>query len=218
MKRKIIVGIAAVILLAVALAGMWLDFCDKQSLKWELEDEKLYEGFAWLSTNTEDGETVLAWWDYADGVEQIGQRNVVIREASRDLKGTIAGRQQYPWSWIEYELWYPYESEDRVRDVANFFIAETSTESLSIARKYGADYALVVYPYDTWKFPVIVLAAGKNPDEYVTGNFSIEQMESRAIVKKDTIGMNLIYGDEVEGFEKVFDNERMRIYQVISEE
>ena len=216
MKRKIVIGIAAVAvaIMAIALIGMWMDFCDMQSLNWEIQDEKLYEGFSWLSNNTKEGETVLAWWDYADGIEQIGHRGVVIREASRNIEKTIAGRQKYPWSWSEYELWYPYESEDKVRDVANFFIAENSDESVRIARKYGADYVLVVYPYDIWKFPCMVLASEKNPDDYVTGNLTIERIERREVVKKETVGMKMIYGDNVEGFEKVFDNERMRIYKL----
>jgi len=216
MKRKIAIGIVAVAvaIMAIALTGMWLDFCDMQSLKWEIQDEKLYEGFSWLFNNTKEGETVLAWWDYADGIEKIGHRKVVIREASRNIKETIAGRHRYPWSWIEYELWYPYESEDKVRDVANFFIAENPDESIRIARKYGANYVLVVYPYDIWKFPAIVLASGKEPDDYITGNFTIESIERREVVKKETVGIKMIYGDNIEGFEKVFDNRKMRIYKL----
>ena len=111
-------------------------------------------------------------------------------------------------------MWYPCESEDKVRDVANFFIAENSNESMSIARKYGADYALVVYPYDIWKFPAIVLASGKELDDYITGNFTFESIERREVVKKETVGIKMIYGDNVEGFEKVFDNRKMRIYKL----
>jgi asparagine N-glycosylation enzyme membrane subunit Stt3 len=214
MKRKIIIAIAAFTIIAIAFLGMWLDFQDMQALKWEIQDEKLHEGFSWLSNNTKEGEVVLAWWDYADGIEKIGHREVVIREASRNIKETIAGRHKYPWSWIEYELWYPYESEDKVRDAANFFIAENSTESMRIAGRYGAIYVLVLYPDDTWKFPTIVMAFGKNPDDYVTGNFTIGRIERREVVKKETVGMKMIYGDDVEGFEKVFDNERMRIYKL----
>ena len=111
-------------------------------------------------------------------------------------------------------MWYPYESEDKVRDVANFFIAENPDESIRIARKYGANYVLVVYPYDIWKFPAIVLASGKEPDDYITGNFTIESIERREVVKKETVGIKMIYGDNVEGFEKVFDNRKMRIYKL----
>jgi len=100
MKRKIVIGIAAVAIMAIAITGMWLEFCDIQSLKWELQDEKVYEGFSWLSNNTKEDETVLAWWDYADGIEKIGHRKVVIREASRDIKETIAGMHAHPWSRI----------------------------------------------------------------------------------------------------------------------
>jgi len=211
MNRKIVIGIVAVAILAIAILGMWLNFCDKQSLKWEIQDENAYDGFSWLSNNTKEGETVLAWWDYADGIEKIGHREVVIREASREIKETISGMHEYPWSWIEYELWYPFESEDKVRDVANFFIAENSNESIRIARKYGADYVLVVYPHDIWKFGAIVIASGKKPSDYVTGGFTsnekwLMEVENRTVIKKETVGIKMIYGDEVDGFEKVFDN------------
>ena len=75
----------AVAILAIAIIGMRPDLCDIQSLKWEIQDEKAYEGFSWMSNNTKEGETVLAWWDYADGIEKIGHRKVVIREASRNI-------------------------------------------------------------------------------------------------------------------------------------
>jgi len=211
MNRKIVIGIVAVAILAIAILGMWLNFCDKQSLKWVIQDENAYDGFSWLSNNTKEGETVLAWWDYADGIEKIGHREVVIREASREIKETISGMHEYPWSWIEYELWYPFESEDKVRDVANFFITENSNESISIARKYSADYVLVVYPHDIWKFGAIVMGSGNKPRDYVTGNFTsnerwLMEVENRTVIKKETVGIKMIYGDEVDGFEKVFDN------------
>ena len=96
MKRKIVIGIVAVAILAIAIIGMWQEFCDIQSLKWEIQDENAYDGFSWLSNNTKEGETVLAWWDYADGIEKIGHREVVIREASRDIKETIGGMHCTP--------------------------------------------------------------------------------------------------------------------------
>ncbi|HID92937.1 MAG TPA: hypothetical protein EYP60_02465 [bacterium (Candidatus Stahlbacteria)] len=69
-----------------------------QSLKWEIEDKKPCEAFCWLSNNTKECETVLAWWDYADGIEKIGHRGVVIKEASRNIKETIAGMHKHPWN------------------------------------------------------------------------------------------------------------------------
>ena len=218
MKLKIVIGIVAVAvaIVAMALIGMWLDFCNLEAVKWHIGGPKGEEGYEWLTNNTEGNATVLAWWDYADGIQAISHRKVVIKEASENIKETIApynspGR---PWRKIEYELWYPFESEDKVRDVANFFIAENSNESIRIARNYGANYVLVVYPDDIWKFPAIVLASGKEPDDYITGNFTIESIERREVVKKETVGIKMIYGDNVEGFEKVFDNRKMRIYKL----
>lgn len=111
-----------------------------------------------------------------------------------------------PWRENEYELWYPFESEDKVRDVADFFVTENEMESIEIARKYNANYVVVLYPWDVYKFRAIVLASGKNLDDYIAGNFSFEEIENRTVIKKETVGIKMIYGDEVDGFEKVFDN------------
>lgn len=198
-------------------AGTWIDFNSIPSLKWHIRDQKAVEGYHWLANNTEENVTVLAWWDYADAVEEFSHRKVVIKEASRNIKNTIDGMHKYfPWSWVKYELWYPFESKEKVRDVATFFSTENELESIEIAGKYNADYVVVLYPWDVYKFRAMVFASGKNPEDYVVrGKFTTEEIEKRTVVKKETIGMKMIYGDEVEGFEKVFDNERMRIYTIM---
>ena len=120
---------AAIVLVVVAaLAGMRLEFDSMQSLDWVLKDPKAVEGYQWLANNTESDAVVLAWWDYADGIEKIGQRGVVIKEASEKIKNTIAGYAVpgRPWHKIEYALWYPYEPDEKVKDVAAFFVRNES--------------------------------------------------------------------------------------------
>ena len=155
-------GIAAIILVFVAaLAGMRLEFDGMQSLDWFMSDSKAVEGYQWLANNTERDATVLAWWDYADGIEKIGHRGVVINEASRKIEKMIAGYADpgKPWHKIEYALWYPFESDEKVRDVAGFFISENVTSAKEIARKYGANYVLVMSD-DLGKYYPVVIAAG----------------------------------------------------------
>jgi len=80
-------GMAAVVLVALAaLAGMRLEFDGMQSPDWQFRDSKAVEGYQWLANNTENDSVVLAWWDYADGIEKMGHRGVVIREASQKSK------------------------------------------------------------------------------------------------------------------------------------
>ena len=198
------------------MLGMWLEFNNLEAVKWHIGGPEAEEGYQWLANNTEDDATVLAWWDYADGIQALSHRKVVIEEASENIKDTIApyNSPMRPWRKIEYELWYPFESEDKVRDVADFFVTENEMESIEIARKYNANYVVVLYPWDVYKFRAIVLASGKNPDDYIAGNFSFEEIENRTVIKKETVGIKMIYGDKVGGFEKVFDNERMRIYKI----
>jgi asparagine N-glycosylation enzyme membrane subunit Stt3 len=213
-------GIAAIILVlafAAALVGMRLEFDSMQSLDWFLRDSKAVEGYQWLANNTEDDATVLAWWDYADGIEKIGHRGVVINEASRNIEYTIGGYADpsKPWHKIEYALWYPYEPEEKVRDVASFFISENATSAKEIARKYGADYVLVTSD-DLCKYYCVVMAAGENFSDYMRmpTNRSSDISDIRPYLKKETVLTRMVNGDDIDGFSKAFDNERMRIYKL----
>ena len=217
--RRITIGIAAIILVFVAaLAGMRLEFDGMQSLDWLMSDSKAVEGYQWLANNTERDATVLAWWDYADGIEKIGHRGVVISEASREIKDTIAGYADpgKPWHKIEYALWYPFESDEKVRDVAGFFISENVTSAKELARKYSANYALVMFD-DLGKYYPVVTAAGGNFNDYIRmpTNHSSSISDIRPYLKKETVFTRMVNGDNLEGFSKAFDNGRMRIYRMV---
>ena len=151
---------------------------------------------------------VLSWWDYALEIKIAG-KDPVINYASENIKWTVARP-----SVIE-----EYDSEEKVRDVANFFVYENEEESQEIAIKYNANYIFVHYPWDLWKFSAIVTASGKDPGDYIKVNFTtneewMKEVENRTLAKKDTIGIKMIYGDEVHGFEKVFENDDVRVYHV----
>jgi len=211
-------GMAAIVLVVVAaLAGMRLEFDSMQSLDWVLKDPKAVEGYQWLANNTESDAVVLAWWDYADGIEKIGHRGVVIKEASEKIKNTIAGYSVpgRPWHKIEYALWYPYEPDEKVKDVAAFFVSENSTSAKEIARKYGANYALVMSE-DLGKYYPVLLATGENFSDYVMipKNPGAVKFDIRSNLKKETTYTKMVNGDGVEGFSKEFDNGQMRIYKL----
>jgi asparagine N-glycosylation enzyme membrane subunit Stt3 len=211
-------GIAVIVLvLAAALVGMRLEFDSMQSLDWLMSDSKAVEGYHWMANNTESDATVLAWWDYADGIQKIGKRSVVINEASRNIKNTIAGYadSNKPWHKIEYALWYPFESDEKVSDVSNFFLSENATSAENIARKYKANYALVMSE-DLGKYFSIAMASGANFRDYVRipTNQSFGTAGMRPYLKKETIFTRMVNGDEIEGFSKAFDNGKMRIYEL----
>jgi asparagine N-glycosylation enzyme membrane subunit Stt3 len=161
-----------------------------QSLDRFLSDPLPLEGYQWLANNTESDATVLAWWDYADGIEKIGHRGVVINEASESIKHTIGGYSTpgRPWRKIEYWLWYPYEDEEKVRDVAGFFISENVTSAKEIARKYVANYVLVMSD-DLGKYYPVVKAAGGNFSNYMRRptNLSSGISDIRPYLKKKTV-------------------------------
>lgn len=211
-------GIAAlVIVVAAAFVGMYMEFSSMQSMDWLLKDPKAVEGYQWLANNTGKNTVVLAWWDYADGIEMIGERGVVIKEASKEIKNTIAGYVDAtkPWHKIEYALWYPYESDEKVKDVADFFVSENATSARQIAAKYGATYSLVMSD-DLGKYYPVLMAAGEHFSDYVripkdrpSGRFDI-----KSNLKKDTIYTKMVNGESIDGFSKEFDNGQMRIYRI----
>jgi asparagine N-glycosylation enzyme membrane subunit Stt3 len=211
-------GIAVVVLVFIAaLMGMQLEFNSMQSLDWLMSDSKAVEGYQWLANNTEKDATVMAWWDYADGIEKIGHRGVVIKEASRSIKNTIAGyvAPGKPWHKIEYALWYPFESDEKVSDVSGFFLSENVTSAREIARRYGAGYALVMSD-DLGKYYPVVMAAGGNFSDYMRrpANLSSGISDIRPYLKKENIFTRMVNGDDIDGFSKAFDNGRMRIYKL----
>lgn len=222
--RSRMTGIAIILasVLAVALVGMRLEFADLQSQDWLYfaNDSEGLEGYQWLANNTEEDETVLAWWDYADGIEKIGHRGVVINEASWEIKNTIAGyaHPRKPWHKIEYALWYPFEPGEKVKDVADFFVSgsEDVTAAREIAQKYGADYALATSD-DLGKYFAVLMAAGVNYHDYmaIPSNFSSGNSDERPYPKRQTILTSMVNGDDVEGFSKEFDNGRMKIYKLV---
>jgi hypothetical protein len=102
----------------------------------------------------------------------------------------------------------------KVKDVANFFVSQNATTSRDIAGKYGVDNVLVLYPDDLRKFFAIVTGSGANPDDYF--NPQPDPKNPEIILKVETVGTEMIKGKQVEGFEKAFDNEKVRIYKVKS--
>lgn len=217
-KTKGIAAAAAVILVCIAaLVGMKMEFDSMQSLDWIMADAKAVEGYQWLANNTESDATVLAWWDYADGIKEIGHRQAVINEASDEIKNTVAGYafSGKPWHKIEYALWYPFESSEKVNDVANFFLSEDVTSARNIAEKYGANYVLVMSK-DLGKYYPVILAAGGNFSEYLNTptNRTSGNSDKRQYIKKDTVFTKMVNGDSIEGTSKAFDNGHIRIYKL----
>jgi len=198
-------------------AGTRIDLNNLRALNWYPRKSNAVESYKWMANNTEGDATVLAWWDYADSIRTLSHRNVVITGASRNIKDTIESIHKHSWSWIKYALWYPFESEKKVRDVAKFFVAENEQEAMELVRECDANYVFVQYPVDVYKFKAMVLAAGKNPDDYYIANkVSPQEIEDRTIMKNDTVGIKMMYGDIVDGFEKVFDNNIAKIYKLKS--
>lgn len=143
-----------------------------------------------------DGEKVLAWWDYALEIELAGKQPV-INYASENIKMTI-GRPS--------SLYDTYDQEEKVKDVARFFITDSGDEAKSIAEKYGADLVYLpkqrIFPC---MFPVMRIAANT---ETLFDPQMLDRLYESSMCKKFESGINLRY------FEKIFENKEVCIYKL----
>jgi hypothetical protein len=156
---------------------------------------------------------------------------LVIPFAGVYVYGRVKDRAGYQWlatntektalvlTWLNHaarvEALSHRNSLIRAESVAAFFVAENETECVELARSSNAGYVLVAYPSDLYTFRLMALAAGRNPADFIAANLTTEQIGRREVVKRETVGIKMIYGEEIEGFEKVFDNRRIRIYKLV---
>jgi len=96
--------------------------------------------YLWIRENIQ-GKNIISWWDYGKKIEKIGLANPIVKYPSSTLvKGeSIAGL-------IKKEILpseIPAEEEAKVSDVSRFLTTTNETESICIAKKYEAEYALI---------------------------------------------------------------------------
>ena len=141
-----------------------------------------------------DAAVVMAWWDSTIEITAAG-KTPVIRYASASIEHTVAR----PTAIDELE------PDERVADVARFFVTDSADEAESIARKHDATIVYVPRYYEGL-FWAITEALDQKPD--MSSQSEFERLYEQSMYCK------FISGSEIEHFEKIFENDDVCIYRL----
>lgn len=109
------------------------------------------DALLWLRNHAFSSPKVIAWWDYGKELKNVANVIPIISNPSQSLIYSIASGRS---------LIKEFESEEKVGDVASFFLATNESEAVCIAKKYNASYAYLV-DSDLSKIYWINFAIGK---------------------------------------------------------
>ena len=153
---------------------------------------KMRNGLDWIRVETPENATFLCWWDYGHMIKGYGERNVVVRNPSKEILESVAN----PSSVKELD---PHE---KILDVATAFTTSNLTKMVQIMEKYGATH-IVVNSDDLVKAVWFYRTAGLNATDYLRFQDSSwrftdagkQTMISKLLENRDT-GFTLIYEDQ----------------------
>jgi hypothetical protein len=147
------------------------------------------------------------WWDYGATLEGYTGRNSVIVGPSRATLRTVAKYAEMSDAEL-VEVDCDCEPDEKVKDVALALLAENSTETAEIMRRYGADY-LLVRGENLINIWAIATAAEKVAEDYVDADKPTERAQGT------TLGRMLKSHDLEGGLVIAYSDEDVTIYQLV---
>jgi asparagine N-glycosylation enzyme membrane subunit Stt3 len=160
-------------------------------------EPQMRTGLDWIKSNTPQNATFLCWWDYGHMIRGYAEKNVIVRNPSREWISIVADPNAIK----------EFDPNEKLVDVAKALTTNNQTQTLQIMEKYDASY-VVVYKDDGpqvgkawWMFKV----AGLDPTNYqaklenstmVFNDAGTQTMLSRLLDNRDT-GLTLVYQDAV---------------------
>ncbi len=182
-KKKIALIVAPIVAVLVVSSLVYLkyDFDSKQSSFVNLvrNSSEAMQAFQNLSRVTPANAVVVSWWDYGRSVHDIGGRQAVVSNPSRDITWSFDAGQNAVSS-VEYQMFGSWDSSEKIHDVANALVLPEN-QSLPLMQKYGANYVMVFHKgdldvgigsnsglNDLPKFYAIAKIAGQDWNQYVT--------------------------------------------------
>ena len=142
-----------------------------------------------------DAAVVMAWWDSTLEIEAAGE-TPVIRYASGRIEHTVAR----PTAINEFE------PDERVADVARFFVTDSAEEAKGIADEYGATITYLPRYYGPGLFWAMTEAMDPKPETSSQSEF--EQSYEQSMYYR------LISCSDPEPFERIFENVDVCIYRL----
>jgi hypothetical protein len=155
-----------------------------------------YDAIRFLGeTDGADAAVVMAWWDSTLEIEAAGE-TPVIRYASERIEHTVAR----PTTINEFE------PDERVADVARFFVTGSVEEAKGIADEYGATIVYLPRYYGPGLFWAMTEAMDPKPETSSQSEF--EQSYEQSIYYR------LISCSDPAPFERIFENNDVCIYRL----
>lgn len=163
-------------------------------------DDSIKAGLNWTNSSTPENATFLCWWDYGHMIKAVGERNVIVRNPSKEILNSVADP-----SGIK-----EFDPNEKILDVALALATDNQTETVQIMAKYNATCIMIGQgdlAKSIWMFKI----AGLNYTDYV-----INQGLSLTFTDlgKNTLVARLLDDRNTGPFTLVYQDQLMKIYKL----
>lgn len=163
-------------------------------------DESMKKGLLWINSSTPENATILCWWDYGHMIKAVGERNVIVRNPSKEILNSIAD----PTGINEFD------PNQKIQDVAFAFTTDNQSKTQQIMEKYNASYVMIRND-DTVKSTWFFKIAGLNYTDYLVNNAS---GLSYTDLGMNTVIARLLDNRNTGSFTLVYQDQQMKIYKL----
>lgn len=161
----------------------------------------------WVRLNTPQDALFLCWWDYGHTIRSETGRDAIVYEPSKEILFTVAkyaAMSAEERAAVECPHCSPPE---RILDVADALLTEKPAVTAEVMKKYGAEYVFVTKG-DSAKAYAMFLAAGKEPEPYLTAEYNILKSAYALVF------FRMINAEQIPGFELAYSDDDARIYRL----
>lgn len=163
-------------------------------------DDNMKTGLNWINSSTPENATVLCWWDYGHMIKAVGERNVVIRNPSREILNSIADPNGIK----------EFDPNQKILDVASAFTTDNQSLTVQIMGKYSATYIMIGHD-DLVKSVWMYKIAGLNYTDYLVNNGSGLSFTD---LGNNTMIARLLDNRNTGPFALVYQDQQMKIYKL----
>jgi asparagine N-glycosylation enzyme membrane subunit Stt3 len=163
-------------------------------------DDNMKAGLNWINSSTSENATFLCWWDYGHMIKAVGERNVVVRNPSKEILNSVADP-----SGIK-----EFDPNQKILDVASAFATNNQSKTQQIMEKYNATYIMIRNDdavKSTWFFKI----AGLNYTDYLVKNGS---GLSYTDLGGNTLIARLLDNRNTGPFTLAYQDQQMKVYKL----
>jgi len=153
---------------------------------------EMQRSFEWMRDGTENGSTVMAWWDYGLSIRGYTGREVVLDAPVRSMEHSVGD----PSSFDEWEV-----DEDKFQKVAMAFVTTDINYTSEVMDLYDAEYILTNYR-DAAGISYALVQAAYEPDPLSSYWPTLDE---------ESFLYRIWNGEDIEGFELVYSDLEVRI-------